>query len=265
MLGRKHADLKGKRLWHASLQEGRRHSSDERLRPATRQAAPFRPYLKGGARQRDGVMAKRGSHSLLWCAFAVFLLAAELSAASFSLTPHTKYRRHFTWAQARRFIKETQEQLSADLLHQMEEATRAEYKEVPHPIAHTSQLLHEGINCSRVSSDLHLNNLKGDVQLRPTWILNSRFIGDCPTRFVSRELPPKYFPPVVLEAQCACGGAHCSQEGHQCVPVSRHVPVWVRRGPTFHVLDVIEVKVACICARRRSYRANNLMMAAIQS
>nr|QYK79693.1 crustean female sex hormone [Penaeus monodon] len=211
------------------------------------------------------VMATRGSHSLLWRALAALLLAAELSAASFSLTPHADYRRKLSWAQARRFIKETQEQLSADLLHQMEEATRAEYREVPHPIAHTSQLLHEGIDCSTITSDLHPNNLKGDVQLRPAWILDSHFIGACPTRFVSRELPPKYFPPVVLEAQCVCGGSHCSQEGHQCEPVSRQVPVWVRRGPSFHVLDVMEVTVACICARGRSYRANNLIMAAIQN
>ncbi|XP_042859036.1 uncharacterized protein LOC122245152 [Penaeus japonicus] len=148
---------------------------------------------------------------------------------------------------------------------EVEDASRSEYKAVPSPIVHTSQMLHQGINCSALASNLHENHIKPELQLRPDWIHISELIGDCPTHYITRELPPMYSPAVVLEAVCTCGGSQCSRDGHQCVPVTRHIPVWVRRGPNVHVLDVEELTVACACVRRPSVGGNFVFSPAVQS
>nr|XP_027234408.1 uncharacterized protein LOC113825775 [Penaeus vannamei] len=138
---------------------------------------------------------------------------------------------------------------------EVEAASRSEYKAVPLPIVHTSQMLHRGKTVP-LDSNLHENHIKPELQLRPDWIHISELIGDCPTHYVARDLPPMYSPAVVLEAVCTCGGSQCSRDGHQCVPVTRHIPVWVRRGPNIHVLDVEELAVACACVRRPSVGGN---------
>lgn len=148
---------------------------------------------------------------------------------------------------------------------EVEAASRSEYKAVPLPIVHTSQMLHRGINCSALDSNLHENHIKPELQLRPDWIHISELIGDCPTHYVARDLPPMYSPAVVLEAVCTCGGSQCSRDGHQCVPVTRHIPVWVRRGPNIHVLDVEELAVACACVRRPSVGGNFVFSPAVHS
>ncbi|XP_068214220.1 uncharacterized protein [Palaemon carinicauda] len=174
------------------------------------------------------------------------------------------------WSEAlRSTLKRNQDQTS-DLVQyfteeQVDAATKSEYKIVPHPIIYTSQILHKGVNCSALNVNLHRNHVKPELQLRPNWIHKSEFIGDCPTNYIARELPPMYSPTVILEAVCACGGSQCSKRGHQCVPVSSRVPVWVRRGPNFHVLDVEELTVACACLRRPSGDGNFIFEAAIQS
>lgn len=148
---------------------------------------------------------------------------------------------------------------------EVEEATKEEYTSIPQPLIYTSQILQQGVNCSNLESELHKNHIDPEVVLYPEWIYRSKVIGDCPTQYVSRELPPEYTPPRMLEAVCACGGSQCSEMGHQCVPLSVHVPVWVRRGPNLHVLDVEELTVACACAMRPSLHGNFIFSAAIQS
>ncbi|XP_066990000.1 uncharacterized protein [Macrobrachium rosenbergii] len=175
------------------------------------------------------------------------------------------------WSEAiRSSLKRNQDPAASDLVQyfteeQVDAATKSEYKIVPHPIIYTSQILHKGVNCSTINVDLHKNHVKPELQLRPNWIHKSEFIGDCPTNYVARELPPMYSPTVILEAVCACGGSQCSRRGHQCVPVSSRVPVWVRRGPNFLVLDVEELTVACACVRRPSGEGNFIFEAAVQS
>ncbi|KAK7077397.1 hypothetical protein SK128_018810, partial [Halocaridina rubra] len=173
------------------------------------------------------------------------------------------------WSEAINFLKRHQDDFAGDFQQyfseeQVKAATRTEYKVVPHPLVYTSQLLHEGVNCSSFRTNLHKNHIRPELQLRPDWIHKSELIGDCPTHYVTRELPPMYSPAVVLEAVCTCGGSQCSESGHQCVPVSRHVPVWVRRGPNVHILDIEELTVACACLRRPSAGGNFIYAAAIQ-
>nr|QOD42431.1 crustacean female sex hormone 2 [Lysmata vittata] len=182
--------------------------------------------------------------------------------------------RDFKWSDALRNSlkrnKDGDDELGNDPLQyfseeQVNAAMKAEYKVVPHPVVYTSQILREGVNCSSIRMNLHRNHVKPELQLRPDWIHKSDFIGDCPAHYVTKELPPMYSPAVILEAVCTCGGSQCSRSGHQCVPVSRHVPVWVRRGPNFHVLDVEEVTVACACVRRPSGEGNFVFAAAVQN
>ncbi|KAK7077141.1 hypothetical protein SK128_018675, partial [Halocaridina rubra] len=177
------------------------------------------------------------------------------------------------WSEAAiKILKRTQDKISAttDELQyfsedQVDLASRAEYKVVPDPIIYTSQIIHKGVNCSSIRSAMHKNHISPELQLRPEWIYESQLLGSCPTHYVTRELPPMYSPSVVVEAVCTCGGSKCSDDGHQCLPVSRHIPVWVRQGPNFHVLDVEELTVACACVRRPSTGANFIYSPAIQS
>ncbi|XP_037787591.1 uncharacterized protein LOC119583157 [Penaeus monodon] len=166
--------------------------------------------------------------------------------------------------------KRSREDFSSDLVQffseeQVQEATKIQYKSIPEPVIYTSQVLQQGVSCSTLHSEMHENYIKPELRLRPEWIYESKLIGDCPTHYVTRELPSIYSPSTVLEAVCACGGSQCSEDGHQCVPVSRHVPVWVRRGPNLHVLDVEELTVACACARRPSAGGNFIFSAAVES
>ncbi|XP_042860456.1 uncharacterized protein LOC122246161 [Penaeus japonicus] len=166
--------------------------------------------------------------------------------------------------------KRTRENFTADLVQffseeQVQEATKIQYKSIPEPVIYTSQVLQQGVSCSTLHSEMHENYIKPELRLRPEWIYESKLIGDCPTHYVTRELPSIYSPSTVLEAVCACRGSQCSKDGHQCVPVSRHVPVWVRRGPNLHVLDVEELTVACACAQRPSAGGNFIYSAAVES
>nr|QOD42430.1 crustacean female sex hormone 1 [Lysmata vittata] len=177
--------------------------------------------------------------------------------------------KHIKWrAEAIRILK--QDELSTDKLQyfsedQVNEASKLEYKVVPEPIMYTSQIIHKGVNCSSIRTGLHKNHIRPELQLHPEWIHTSELIGSCPTHYVTKELPPMYSPSVVVEAVCTCSGSKCSREGHQCLPVSRYMPVWVRQGPNFHVLDVEEITVACACVRRPSVSGNFIYASAVHS
>ncbi|XP_066975395.1 uncharacterized protein [Macrobrachium rosenbergii] len=201
--------------------------------------------------------------SLLGLSF--YLLIEGSLAVPLSLTPHKTYKKKFKWSKIRRFFAKAQEELSSDLLDQIENAVREESKKIPNPIASTFALLHDGVDCSALRSDLHPNRIVDDVELRPSWIRRSKLIGDCPTDYFPRELPPNYYPPVILEAKCRCEDSQCSSAGHVCVPVKRNVPVWMRDGLDRHVLDVQELTVACACAKRTSRRGDNIITSFITS
>ncbi|XP_068200536.1 uncharacterized protein [Palaemon carinicauda] len=195
----------------------------------------------------------------------VFFLIEGSLAVPLSLTPHKTYRKKFKWSKVRRFISKAQEELSHDLLDQIEDAVREESKKVPDPIAATSMVLHDGVDCSSLRSDLHPNRIDLDVELRPSWIQQSKLIGDCPTDYFPKELPENYYPPVILEARCRCENSQCSRSGHVCVPVKRNVPVWLRDGLDRHVLDVHELTVACVCAKRSSRKGDTVFTSFITS
>nr|XP_027214658.1 uncharacterized protein LOC113807568 [Penaeus vannamei] len=205
-------------------------------------------------------------------AFGAVLRASLAAAASPFLLPGERERElHLRLnAQDAHVAKRLDNQFHVDILRfyserEVQEATQEEYTSIPHPITYTTQLLQQGVNCSSLQSELHENYIDPEVLLYPEWIYESKLIGDCPTHYRTRELPPKYSPAIVLEAECACRESQCSRSGHQCVPVSLHMPVWVRRGPNLHVLDVEEVTVACACAMRPSFQGNFIFSAAIQS
>ncbi|XP_066954426.1 uncharacterized protein [Macrobrachium rosenbergii] len=224
--------------------------------------------------------------SSLRCLIAVFLgisvlLLQEKSEATLSVPSYQQpflgsgweetIPKHMKWSdEAIRIMKRKQEDLSTDELQyfseeQVDEASRVEYKVVPDPVIYTSQIIHKGVNCSSIKTDLHKNHITPELQLHPEWIHTSQLIGTCPTHYVTRELPPMYSPSVVVEAVCTCTGSKCSRDGHQCLPVSRHIPVWVRQGPNFHVLDVEELTVACACVRRPSVGGNFIFASAVHS
>ncbi|CAL4155559.1 unnamed protein product, partial [Meganyctiphanes norvegica] len=140
---------------------------------------------------------------------------------------------------------------------QVEVHSHKEYSYAPRLLATTSQLLQEGVNCSAIRSSLHMNLVQQDYQLLPTWVHESENIGDCPTQYIARRLPAEYAPREILEARCSCEGSQCSRSGHQCVLLTRNIPVWVKRwGEHYHVLDLEKVGVACACLRRPSKQAH---------
>ncbi|CAL4153500.1 unnamed protein product, partial [Meganyctiphanes norvegica] len=141
---------------------------------------------------------------------------------------------------------------------QMEAALVSEYGVVPYDVVAASGAVGKGVNCSGLQSNMHPNLIPREAQLHPSWLYASSLIGDCPVHYVERALPPLYHPPRLLEAVCSCQGSQCSQEGHQCVPISRLMPVWVRRGAGQYVMDVEEVTVICACVMRTSITANSL-------
>ena len=141
---------------------------------------------------------------------------------------------------------------------QMEAAFMSEYGVVPYDVVAASGAVSKGVNCSGLQSSMHPNLIPREIQLRPSWLYASQLIGDCPVHYVERFLPALYHPTRILEATCSCQGSQCSQEGHQCVPISRLMPVWVRRGAGQYVMDVEEVTVTCACVMRTSLTANSL-------
>lgn len=94
---------------------------------------------------------------------------------------------------------------------------------VPYALVATSKVLLEGSNCSTLRVPLHSNTVPVDMLLQPSWIHLSPTLGSCPTQYLVRRLGPHYSPSALLEAHCPCKGAPCSNEGHQCVPLSRQV------------------------------------------
>ena len=142
-------------------------------------------------------------------------------------------------------------------------ALDSEYRLVAHPITMPSHILRKGLNCSGLNVPLHVNHVTESIQLRPEWLHKSRKIGDCPTQYVSRDLGGKHTPSSILEAVCSCEGSTCSEEGHQCHPVSKLVPVWVYHSHNQHVLDLIEVAFACACVRRPGFGGNVIHSPAI--
>ncbi|XP_042860457.1 uncharacterized protein LOC122246162 [Penaeus japonicus] len=201
---------------------------------------------------------------------AVLRKSVASAASSFLLSGERERELQYRLSQDKHVAKRFDDEFHVDILRffserEVQEATKEEYTSIPHPVIYTSQVLQQGVNCSNLQSEMHENYIDPEVLLYPEWIYESKLIGDCPTHYKTRELPPKYSPAMVLEAVCACGESQCSKSGHQCVPVSLHVPVWVRRGPNLHVLDVEEVTVACACAMRPSFQGNFIFSAAIQS
>ncbi|XP_076054440.1 uncharacterized protein LOC143033121 [Oratosquilla oratoria] len=144
---------------------------------------------------------------------------------------------------------------------QVENAIRDEYTLAPDSEEYNT--LTQGTNCSGLSSTLHKNLVPPNHQLRPTWLHNSELIGDCPTNYTNLNKPSFYRPSRIQEATCACEGSPCSEDGHQCVPVSRYVPIWVRHTNGDFVNDRQEVVIACVCARRQSGVGNNVYSPAI--
>ncbi|XP_076054347.1 uncharacterized protein LOC143033034 [Oratosquilla oratoria] len=139
---------------------------------------------------------------------------------------------------------------------QVEDAIREKYIVATRTLPYNSHLLHRGINCTGLSSSLHDNHVSPEYQLRPTWLHNSELIGDCPTSYTTRPLSTLHRPSRVLEAMCVCEGSRCSEDGYQCVPVSSRVPVWVLRDERHFVIDLQDVVIACVCARRQSGGGN---------
>lgn len=178
------------------------------------------------------------------------LLMEGPAAASISLTPHASYKKNFKWSRFKRFFRQSEVTLGTNLMQQMENATREEARSQPNPLVAVSKTLQEGVDCSSLSADLHRNHIKSSLKVRPPWIHKSQRLGECPTRFATRELPQGYFPPVMLEAVCVCDGSRCSEEGHRCVPITHDAPVWIRKGRRYKKLEPIELSVGCVCAKR---------------
>lgn len=198
------------------------------------------------------VMAFRRSTQNVIAVFALIfgLLMEGPAAASISLTPHASYKKNFKWSRFKRFFRQSEVTLGADLMEQVENATREEARSQPNPLVVVSKTLQEGVDCSSLSLDLHRNHINSSLRLRPKWIHRSQRLGECPTRLVTRELRQGFFPPVVMEAMCVCEGSRCAEDGHHCVRVTHDVPVWVRKGRKYKKLEPVELTVGCVCARK---------------
>ncbi|XP_047737360.1 uncharacterized protein LOC125178204 [Hyalella azteca] len=137
---------------------------------------------------------------------------------------------------------------------------------VPMALVHTSQALQQDVNCSKVRASLHSNSLTPSMLLQPPWLHLSPSLGSCPTQYVVRHLGPNTSPSALLEARCLCKGEPCSNEGHQCVPVSRQVPVLHGRGaPSSRSLSLQEVVVGCACVLRPGLMADYVLSPWLQN
>ncbi|CAL4108253.1 unnamed protein product, partial [Meganyctiphanes norvegica] len=227
-------------------------------------------WLPQGQQQRpqEGVLVKGVPSTPRYLDLVSFLgdqnaAASVLNAPQDQRMPIKKTPRLQTqvWSNYRRamlernYLEEEAEKLLTE--DQVEVNSHKEYSYAPRLLATTSQLLQEGVNCSAIRSSLHMNLVQQDYQLLPTWVHETEDIGDCPTQYVARRLPAEYAPKEILEARCRCEGSQCSRLGHQCVLLTRNIPVWVRRwGEHYHVLDLEKVGVACACLRRPSKQAD---------
>lgn len=121
---------------------------------------------------------------------------------------------------------------------------------VPKDVQMFSHFLHKRTNCSDISSQLSKNTLKMDERMKPVWLHKSNRIGPCPTVFVVRDLGEDRIPREVIEAKCSCEGNICARGGHECLPISKLIPVWIQKQPGIFTLDLEEVAFACACIKR---------------
>nr|XP_045609659.1 uncharacterized protein LOC123765223 [Procambarus clarkii] len=193
--------------------------------------------------------------ALLLVTLVLSLFADGSAVQVFSLSQQARYLRHrdkvhFINSIVKHLFKRTQPYRSTD----METSIRENYVYVPKTIIDTSTTLHQGVNCSAFRVTHHVNTFTEELHRSPTWLHSSSMIGDCPTRYVKKNMnePIQYFPEI-LEAQCICEDSQCSQDGYRCEPLKYNMLVWKFDSFSNRSFSEYEyLTVACVCARRPS-------------